>query len=758
MAHITLAPDYYLSHFLHFLQDIRIRYAAVLQPEHVEFMTDFLQLSTTSQKLWLRMLNRKGQVFALADLKYDEIGDVDSAVRELFAAQFVAEPNSPADWQDWLMRANKERLWQLLQNLASPTLASTGANLLSESKPIADLKQLGLKQSSSKSALQQAVVELNLLSTRALLQLEPMIAMRRLDPLQYLLFLYFGRFEQNLQAFTLRDLGVIKTGGLKTSYQARYLDAATAHHAYFYVRLQAQWRERAPKKGQSRDLTDLQNYWQQMPTWPEPLDEKTHQKRERLLYEFGLAAERLKEFTLAADFYRASASFPASERLVRIYQQTQQQDLLVAQLQQMIDNPSCDDELWFARDVAARHGKERRVTDLTLWLQQAQTLRLDEMYLGNTEQGAVAYYQAQGMQAWHVENELWLALFGLLFWQELFEAETSAIFNEFERRPRNLTSPDFYQTHQAAIEAKLSLLVQQPAKCLQLLLKNLAAHHGKFNAIFRWHSELTAWLTPLLQLAPADGLASLLRLMAKDFRHHCSGFPDLMVVSEQGLQFIELKAAGDSLRRHQLSRLRTMQALGFAVSLQKVQWWIDPARIYAVVDVETTGGTADKDRMTEIAIVKVQNGQIIDTFSTLVNPMRTIPAFITRLTGISQAMVATAPTFAEIASTVDNFLKGCLFVAHNAKFDYGFVRAELERAGIEFSSPQLCTVVAARRYFPKLSAYGLAALCQHFAIPLNNHHRALADAEATAQLLMLINAKRLAEFDDTQVQPSNDEE
>lgn len=756
MANITLAPDYYLSHFLDFLQDIRCRYAAILQPEHIEFMADFFQLPTDSQKLWLRMLNRKGHVFALSDLRYDEIIDIDSAVNALVAAQFVAEPNCPADWQDWLLRANKDRLWQLLQAAASP---DAGTDVLPSSQPTLDLKLLGLKSSASKAALQQAVVELNLLSQEALLQLEPMIAMRRLDPLQYLLFLFFGRFEQNLQAFTLRDLGVIKTGGLKTSYQARYHDAATAHHAYFYVRLQAKWRDSAPKKGQCRDLTLLQNYWQQIPTWPEPLDEKTQQKRELLLYEFGLAAERLKELALATDFYNASASYPASERLVRIYQQTQQQDLLVAQLKQMIDNPSCDDELWFARDIAARHGKERRVTDLTLWLQQAQTLHLDEMYLGNTEQGAVAYYQAQGMQAWHVENELWLALFGLLFWQELFEAETSAIFNEFERRPRNLTSPDFYHNHQAAIEAKLSLLAQQPTQCLQLLLKNLAAHHGKLNSIFRWHSDLTSWLTPFIQLAPAAGLAALLRQMAKDFRHHSTGFPDLMVVSENAIQFIELKAAGDSLRRHQLSRLRSMQALGFAVSIQKVQWWIDPQRCYAVVDVETTGGTADKDRITEIAIVKVQAGQIIDTFSTLVNPMRAIPPFISRLTGISQAMVENAPTFAEIASRVAEFLKGCLFVAHNAKFDFAFVKAEFNRAGFEFSAPQLCTVVAARRYFPKLNAYGLAALCEHFAIPLQNHHRALADAEATAQLLMLINAKRQEELqlNDFTVPASDDE-
>src|SRR5690606_11126913 len=108
-------------------------------------------------------------------------------------------------------------------------------------------------------------------------------------------------------------------------------------------------------------------------------------------------------------------------------------------------------------------------------------------------------------------------------------------------------------------------------------------------------------------------------------------------------------------------------------------WIVDPNRLYVMLDVETTGGKAGTDRVIEIGAVKVQGGEVLDTFSTLLNPSRYIPSFITRLTGINSAMVADAPTFADIAGQLAEFLQGAVFVAHNARFDYGFIRAEFAR-------------------------------------------------------------------------------
>jgi DNA polymerase-3 subunit epsilon len=146
--------------------------------------------------------------------------------------------------------------------------------------------------------------------------------------------------------------------------------------------------------------------------------------------------------------------------------------------------------------------------------------------------------------------------------------------------------------------------------------------------------------------------------------------------------------------------------------------------------------------VTEIGAVKVRNGEIIGRFSTLLNPQRTIPPGITRLTGITPAMVEDAPYFSDIADEFDAFMQGAIFVAHNVEFDYGFISREFGRLGRSFRYPRLCTCASMRKLYPGQRSYSLAALTQAYDIPLKNHHRALCDAEAAAQLLLIINEKR----------------
>lgn len=158
---------------------------------------------------------------------------------------------------------------------------------------------------------------------------------------------------------------------------------------------------------------------------------------------------------------------------------------------------------------------------------------------------------------------------------------------------------------------------------------------------------------------------------------------------------------------------------------------------FAVVDVETTGmRAAEDDRITEIAVVVVQGSRREVVVDTLVNPGRPIPAMITSLTGITEAMVAAAPPFAEVADRVTAALAGRVFVAHNARFDWGFVDHGLRRArGVVLAGTRLCTVRLARRLVPGLPSAGLDALIERFELEMPARHRAAGDALATADLL-----------------------
>ncbi len=152
-----------------------------------------------------------------------------------------------------------------------------------------------------------------------------------------------------------------------------------------------------------------------------------------------------------------------------------------------------------------------------------------------------------------------------------------------------------------------------------------------------------------------------------------------------------------------------------------------PDRI-AFIDLETTGANPGSDRITEIGIVEV-DGESVSRWSTLVNPQRSIPEFIQRMTGISNDMVADAPSFEAVAGELKARLKGRLFVAHNARFDYGFVRQEFRRMGIGFQSDVLCTVRLSRALFPEHPRHNLDSLIARHNLRANDRHRALADAD-----------------------------
>lgn len=160
--------------------------------------------------------------------------------------------------------------------------------------------------------------------------------------------------------------------------------------------------------------------------------------------------------------------------------------------------------------------------------------------------------------------------------------------------------------------------------------------------------------------------------------------------------------------------------------------------MYAIVDIETTGGYANNHRVTEIAIYHHDGMRITNHYHTLINPGRTIPYFITGLTGINYEMVKESPSFEEVAQEIYDQLKDRVFVAHNAHFDYSFLKKEFEGAGINWNSKKLCTVRLSRKIIPGLASYSLGRLAESLGIKIKNRHRAGGDAEATSQVFDLL--------------------
>jgi len=159
---------------------------------------------------------------------------------------------------------------------------------------------------------------------------------------------------------------------------------------------------------------------------------------------------------------------------------------------------------------------------------------------------------------------------------------------------------------------------------------------------------------------------------------------------------------------------------------------------YAILDIETTGISYKNGKITEIAILIHDGKAIVDEFATLINPEQKIPYYITQLTGINNRMVEEAPKFYEVAAKIVEITQDCTIVAHNASFDYNFLRHEFKVLGYDFNRQKLCTVKLSRKLIPHQRSYSLSNLCRELNIPNLHPHRALGDAKATAVLFDIL--------------------
>ena len=706
-----LPAGYHLAHFCEMLGFVERVYGGVLNDATRAWLADFAALPVEAQSLFVRIANRKGKVFRIDHLRYEDVPDRAATLRLLEQGGFVSALQEgdfvaalgvlpKPDLVDALAEAEAE----FRKSWTRPRLIEVAREALSFGDCFSD------------AACRAFVVQ------------------RRREALRYVLFLYFGRIEESLTRFALRDLGLVRTHSFRDDFEARFETAAEAEETFFYASRLAD----LPDAG----AVEVARLAEAVDEWPSDC-ESAAPLRDTLLHDLGRRLEKAGDVVGARALYERGRAAGCGERAVRLAWAAGEREAVRERLEAMIADPASDTEALFAQDFLARKLNGKRTSAITDILRAADALPVDESHRTLPERGAMEVYRRQGWQAVHAENGPWRALFGLLFWDVLYGGEAAALHNAFERMPAGLRDGSFYDANAAAVEERLAVLDDGEA-ALRVLLKVFAAEYGTANALFRWGEEMIERLQPLLELSPKGALAAVLRAMTQDYQGRKDGFPDLMLWRDDALRLIEIKTANDTLRRNQLVQLSQLKAAGYDVAVNRVEWIVDPEQTYVVVDIETTGGRMPYHRVTEIGAVKMQGGVVVDRWQSLINPERSIPRMITQLTGISEEMVADAPVFADIADGFEAFMGEAIFVAHNVRFDHGFLAAEYEKLGRRFRYPQLCTCQSMRSLFKGLPSYSLGNLCRHFEIPLESHHRALCDAEAAAGLLVLINEKRMA--------------
>ena len=659
-------------------------------------ISTFEQLSEDAKCLYIRMANRKGVIFAKDSFTYAEIENIGQAWEELKRTEF-ARSAGVSDETHLIQWMKKEHF-----------------------KMIFDEFQIPYKKSASKSVmLEDLKVNREKISLEKLY--ENMIVHQAHETLHYILFLMFGKIQDNLILYTLRDLGIRKSNA-NNGLKAKFTNIEEARSLYFYQALRLSQKKALP------EVSHLQ-----IVDWPAAHSYEARSIREKILLNLGETSKD-EQPEVALEFYKLCETYPATEKKVRLLWDLNLKDECLSELQKMMDNPSCDEELLFAEDYLARKFEKKRLSILTETLRNAQKVEIDDSFYRHPEFGVVDLFKRQGHEGYFSENYLWSALFGVIFHEELIN-EKLHVHSEFDRIPTELRGKAFYQNHKTVIESKLASLPQWNWE--EVLERDYTAAE-----FFILDETGKTMLRDFLKATPVTSLVHILRYLAENFFERNSGYPDIFVIKDQVIHFYEIKAEGDSLKRSQLKQMRELEKAGYKVEVLNVVYKYNPDQVYVVIDIETTGHLSPFNRITEVAAVKVKGDVVLDRFQSLINPQRPIPRDIQSLTGITNEMVKNAPRFEEIADALHEFTKEAIFVAHNVGFDYPFIQKEYERLEKKFVRPYICTKAGMKKHYPNLPSYSLKNLTNSFSIKLTQHHRALSDAEAACGLLHLINAKR----------------
>lgn len=713
MAFKDLPTFYYHTHFLEFLDFVRGPSAHLLNPDHQAFLARFDALEFEQQCTVVRLTTRKYPIIKRASLIFKELPLIDMHLPEIAQQGFACD-------------VQNNHVEQLLEVLTKPELISIYGECASIDMP-------ALIKSASKATLFEQCKKLEA-NKVAQSELAKHYIVRLTDSyLDYFLYLYFGHGHGKLNQFSMRDLGLMRTRDEQAQMQSRFADYK---HAYSCFCLQNMLHK--AKRQNFESAEKIRDYYN---TLPEAHGNQAQEYLHSILYVLAkamLAFDAQYAINIVANVNSAMAQ----EFWCRQAYKLGLKDEVKHKLNQLIDDPLSEHLLQFAEDFLARKYKQKRTSVLTDMLRENnRQLLIDETFKGSVEHGVIAYYQARGIQAWRTENYLWNNLFGLCFWHELFELDGLGLATPFDYLPTCLKHHQLMDVAGNQINACLAK-INTPEDLLRHITKQAAAHFGKGQAIVSWHANIIDTLKVLIDHSKVEAIKGQLLTMCQNYSLNNDGYPDIMVVENGHLRFEEIKAQGDSLRRNQLMQIQSLKEYGFDVGITRVDFTLDPMQPYAVVDIETTGGRAGTHKITEIGIVKMVNGEIIEQWQTLLNPQRRIPSMITQLTGINDDMVASAPLFADIADDLERFTENCIFVAHNVNFDYGFIREEFARINRSFKRPKLCTVQQMRKHYKGLSSYSLANLTRHFDIGMQRHHRALSDAVAAAELLKLVNEAR----------------
>lgn len=574
---IMLPDDYYLDNFRLLLNFVESRYEDLLTENEVGFIQSFVNVSEGAQRLYVRLVLRKGPLFRSDKLNYSEIVNLTLAAFELKATGLLEvfcsinasseqqlDLTEDSESQDSATEPRADGIEAFLSLLTKPELVGLLNRHLEFDTNPAQLNKPELLETGSE------YLSVNDFRKAITFDVYQPLGVEHLELLK---LLFFGNMYQDFTEFVLNDLGITPFEQYVIDQDTRFFskrdivdDTVQLYHL----------NELSFLAIENNDLEALL----QVAEMTNLIDEPSLQRRkDRVINRIARQLERLDQYHDALRLFSLSRTAPARERSARIYLAAfENVEQALSSCDEIILAPEDEAEFEFAVKFGRRVLKKNKLPipasypDLKTVSPNLNTVELEFDPQYRVEEATRQWYVSQGHQAAYVENALFTGIFGLVFWDIIFSSARGVFFNPCQRGPVDLFSADFRPRRQAEITARLQDL-QVGDFLRHKALETFDLKRGLANFLVNWH----VLNRPLLELAidriPVKNLCTVFVRLLADLRSNRSGLPDLIVFPDVGgYELVEVKGPGDKLQDNQNRWIRHFEREGMPVAVVNVQW------------------------------------------------------------------------------------------------------------------------------------------------------------------------------------------
>lgn len=554
---IILTPRYYLDNFRYVLDFVKRLYGNLLNEAEWDFVRRFEALSLDAQCLYVRFSNRKGLFFRINKLQYAEISDVTAAADELITTGFI------------------ERLSAQHAIVGEAALSVFTKPELLDLLPLEPEEIRPLNKEKKEGVVRYALNELDFgeivtsLTTR-----ETVTKMNFEAEGMMVKYLFFGNRGGSMTEFVVRDLGMVNFERYDESkLTARFRTRKEVEDKLLISLTSEEFYDLKEAETPAEDIYNWFLNWNE--TRPE-LTEIAIPAYQKLVVRVGAYLERQKLPEQALSVYELSDRVPARERRVRLLFKNGSVEEALALCDEIAVNPLNAEERYFATDfrekILSVGEKKRTRKATTRFLLDADSVNIPAAYRHHVEAGVMNYYLENDYDAAFTENYPWRGLFGLVFWDIIYDANVSAIHHPLQRAPSDFYLPDFYVKREDLLKKRLAELITKD-EWRRHTGRMFNAKYGITNVLVDWSDELLTLVQRMIELLDVDQLRLILLEMARNLREHTRGFPDLLIWNEQGqYDFVEVKSPTDHLGPQQLHWLEFFQTIGVHGKVIRVIW------------------------------------------------------------------------------------------------------------------------------------------------------------------------------------------